>query len=509
MKKSILLPVLIFLSAIVAVAQTAQPDLKRLDAFYERVVKDWDLPGMTVGIVKDGKLIFSKGYGVMEIGKSGRPDENTLYAIASNTKAFTSATIATLVQDGTLSWNGKVRDYLPYFELYDPYVSQEANLRDILSHRVGLGTFSGDVIWYKANLSAEQIIRRIKYLPKAYDFRAGYGYSNLMYITAGEVIRTATGKSWAENVHERLITPLGMTRTITSVRDLEKTGNYATPHAREAGKNIPIPWVDWETIAATGGIISSVKDLSNWMIFNLNHGIWGTDTLLTAASRNLLWTPHNNFVVDHTTPNDFHRHFNAYGLGWGLSDYHGRLRVGHTGGYDGMISALNLIPDENLGVVVLTNGMNSPIMAVTYQTLDAFLGAPEKDWSAEMLKGRQQAQQQDSRISDREGRHKTGTKPSLELAAYAGTYFSANYGNIGVKLENGQLLLSFEHSPGLNAHLEHWHYDVWKINWDEEQAWFGFGTVQFEMDNNLKVTGIRFDVPNDDIFFEELTPLRK
>ena len=509
MQKRFLLIAVFFLLIAGASAQTATPDLKRLDAFYEQVVKDWDIPGMTVGIVKDGKLIFSKGYGVKEMGKPGRPDENTLYAIASNTKAFTSAAIATLVQEGKLSWEGKVRDHLPYFGLYDPFVSQQTTIRDILSHRVGLGTFSGDVIWYKSGLSAEEIIRRIPHLPKVYDFRSGYGYSNLMYITAGELMRVATGKSWAENVQERLLLPLDMKRTITSVRDLEKTGNFATPHAWKEGKNVPIPWDDWETVAATGGIISSVKDLSHWMIFNLDHGVWGKDTILNAASRNLMWTPHNNFVVDHTAPNDFQRHFSAYGLGWGLSDYRGRLRVGHTGGYDGMISALNLIPDEKLGVVVLTNGMRSPIMAVTYQTIDAFLGAPEKDWSADLLKLRQEGEQQDIRISDRQGCRVMGTQPALSPEACAGTYFSPIYGDIEVKLENGQLRLSFAHSPGLNAHLEHWHYDVWKINWDEAQAWFGFGTVKFDSDNNLRITGLSFDVPNDDIFFEELKPVRK
>lgn len=491
----------------------AQPNahsakLEKLDVFYEQTVKDWNIPGMTVGIVKDGKLLFAKGYGVKEIGKSEQPDPNTLYAIASNSKAFTSATIAMLTESGELDWNGKVQDYLPYFQLYDPFVSHEANLRDILSHRVGLGTFSGDVIWYKAEMSAEQIIRRIRHVPKAYDFRSGYGYSNLMYITAGEVIRTVTGKSWGQNVQEKILSPLGMDRSITTIHDLNKKGNYATPHAYEAGTNKAIPWVDWEIIAATGGIISSVNDLSKWMIFNLNHGIWEGDTLLSSKSRNLMWTPHNNHIIDHTKSNDLNRHFSSYGLGWGLSDYQGRLRVGHTGGYDGMITALTLIPDEDLGVVVLTNGMNSPIMAVTYQTLDAFLDAPATDWSADMLKARTAGAAKDTRIPDRQAKRVVGTKPALTPDACAGTYFSDIYGNITVSQQGDALQLAFEHSPGLSATLEHWHYDVWKINWNEPQAWFGFGTIKFDTDNNLTVTGLSFDVPNNDIFFEELKPRR-
>ncbi|MCB0375293.1 MAG: beta-lactamase family protein, partial [Sinomicrobium sp.] len=375
MKKSALLTaIFLFLTVAAPGQKRTKVNLKQLDAYYAKMLNDWGVPGVSIGIVKDGKLVFTGNYGVLEAGKSDMPDENTLYAIASNSKAFTSALIGMLVQEGKLRWNDKVKDYLPYFALYDPWVSNEVTVRDLLCHRVGLGTFSGDVIWYKSDLSPEAIVKRLEYLPKTFDFRAGYGYSNVMYITAGELIRNVTGKSWSRNVNERILEPLGMDRTVTSPKALEAKGNYATPHAREAGKNVPIPWTDWEAIGALGGIISSVKDLSKWMIFNLNNGVWGKDTLLTKETRNMVWTPHNNLSVDHTEKNDVNRHFSAYGLGWGLSDYRGRLRVGHTGGYDGMITAITLIPDENLGVVVLTNGMKSPIMAATYYALDLFLG---------------------------------------------------------------------------------------------------------------------------------------
>ncbi len=501
---------LLFVQAsLYAQTKPAKVDLKKLDKYYEQVVQDWEIPGMTVGIVQDGKLIFSKGYGVKEVGKSERPDGNTLYAIASNSKAFTTAIIAMLVQEGKLSWNDKVQQYLPYFELYDPYISQQVTIRDLLSHRVGLGTFSGDFIWYKSELSAEEIIKRVKYLPQSYDFRAGFGYSNLMYITAGEIIAKVTGKSWSENVRERILEPLGMDRTITSISGLEKKGNYAIPHAMPDGKtNVPIDWVDWETVGATGGIISSVNDVAKWMIFNLNHGIWQGDTLLSKASRNLIWTPHNNFTVDHTTMYNFNQNFHAYGLGWFMNDYHGNLRVWHTGGYDGMITSVTLLPDKNAGVVVLTNGPKSPIGAVTNQTLDALLGIKGKDWSADMLPRTNKRLQADTRIEDIKKKRIANTKPSLPLKAYAGTYQSDIYGKIEVQEENGKLKLAFEHSPDLSAGLSHWHYDVWEINWDKPHAWFTFGTLKFTTDNNMEVTGMEFEVPNDDIFFEELKPKR-
>ena len=496
----------LFLSIGVQAQVVTKVDFEEIDKYYLKMVKDWDIPSASIGIVKDGKLVFTGNYGVLETGKNKEPNEHTLYAIASNSKAFTSAIIGMLVQEGKLEWDDKVKKFLPYFAVYDPWVSDNVTIRDLLSHRVGLGTFSGDNIWYKSTLPAEEIIKHIKHVPQAYDFRAGYGYSNLMYITAGEIIKTITGKSWGENVKERILDPLDMNRTISSITDLVKTGNYATPHARKDNKNYAIPWVSWDNVASTGGLVSSVSDISKWMVFNLNNGIHGQDTLLSRATRNMVWTPHNNHLVDHTSKNDFNRHFNAYGLGWGLSDYHGRMKVGHTGGYDGMITAVTLIPDENLGVVVLTNGVKSPIMAATYYALDKFLGVKGKDWSADYLERNNKNAANDTRIADRKAKRILGTKPTISLQNFVGEYYSDIYGQISITDNENQLSLVFEHSPLLSATLTHWHHDVWEIHWDHPQAWFSFGTIKINTDNNLKVLGFDFDVPNDDFFFEELKP---
>jgi len=492
-----------------AMAQKApKVNLKKLDQYYAKMVKEWDVPSATIGIVKDGKLVFTGSYGVKEMGKAERPNANTNYAIASNSKAFTSTILGMLVDEGKLNWNDKVIDHLPYFAVYDPWVSANVTIRDLLSHRVGLGTFSGDVIWYKSNLSAEEIVKRVKFIPKAYDFRAGYGYSNVMYITAGEVIRKITGKSWAENVKERIFDPLGMDNTVTNPNKLESIGNYATPHARENDVNLPIDWVNWEEIGALGGVISNVNDISKWMILNLNHGIISNDTLFSKNTRNMVWMPHNSHYINHTKKNDFNRHFNAYGLGWGISDYHGNLRVGHTGGYDGMITAITMIPDKKIGIVVLTNGMKSPIMAATYYGLDQFLGEESIDWSVKMLEARNTSQKKDTRVSERKSARTLNTKPSIALDDYMGTYKSDIYGAIKISKKGDDLQMNFEHSPDLSATLVHWHYDVFEIKWDVKHAWFNFGTVKFNLDNNLKVLGIDFDVPNDDIFFEELKPYK-
>ena len=480
-------------------------DLKKLDKYYAKMVKDWDIPSASIGIVKNGELIFTGNYGVIEEGKKEKPNKETLYAIASNSKAFTSAIIGILVQEGKLSWDDKVKKHLPYFAMYDPWVSEHITIRDILCHRSGLGTFSGDNIWYKSNASSKEIIEHIKYVPQTFEFRDGYGYSNLMYITAGEVIKTVTGKNWAKNVHERILDPLGMERTISSITDLNKKGNFASPHARIEDKNVVIPWVNWDNVASTAGLISSVEDISKWMIFNLNNGIHANDTILSKNTRNTVWKPHNSFKVNQSDK-DFNQHFSAYGLGWNLSDYYGRMKVAHTGGYDGMITAVTLIPDEELGIVVLTNGVKSPIGAATNYALDMFLGVETTDWSTKFLNRANNRIANDTRILDRKEKRVLNTKPSVLPKNIVGDYHSDIYGKISIVNKAGQLKLEFEHSPLLTASLTHWHYNVWEIHWDKPQAWFSFGTIKINTDNNLKVKGFDFDVPNNDFFFEELKP---
>ncbi|MEL7147648.1 MAG: serine hydrolase domain-containing protein, partial [Bacteroidota bacterium] len=248
---------LLLLFSLVLHQTFAQSQSKRIDQLIEKARKQWKVPGMAVAVVKDGEVLLSRGYGTIETGRTLKVDNETLFAIASNTKGFLSSAIATLVTDGKLRWDDKVKEILPYFELYDPYVTNEVTVRDLLCHRVGLGTFSGDAIWYKSELPAEDIIKLAKNVPQSYSFRSGYGYSNLMFIAAGEVVRAVTGKPWDDYVKERFFEPLAMKRTITSTKDLDKKGNYATPHKTTMGVNSPIKWVNWDNMSAAGAIISS------------------------------------------------------------------------------------------------------------------------------------------------------------------------------------------------------------------------------------------------------------
>ena len=488
----------------VAFTSFGQPDVSTLDAYMRKAQKDWEVPGMAVAIVKDGDIVLSKGYGVLSLKDNTPVNDQTLFAIASNTKAFVATALAKLVSENKINWKDPVIDYLPYFQLYDSYTTTHTTIEDLLCHRVGLGTFSGDLMWYKSELSAEEVIKRIQYVPQAYEFRAGYGYSNLMFITAGEVIKKVTGLEWHEYVKQSFFEPLKMTRTITSTSNL--TENYAQPHKPMEEKQEVIDWVNWDNMGAAGGIISSSDDMAKWMIMNLNRGVVNGDTIVDPAQHNLLWTPHNNHVVTlDAQQNLTGRHFSGYGLGWGVSDYDGNLMVTHGGGYDGMYSYQMLIPDQKLGIMVLTNTMKGLSSAVALWIVDRYLDNPKRDYSAERLKASKENKSQANAVEDRIADRNKKKEPTLSKEAFAGTYNSGMHGDVNITLNaDGSYNMSFANAPKLEATLTHWHYNIWQINWKETHAWFGFGTVQFLLDNNLDVSGLQFDVPNEDIFFDEV-----
>jgi len=498
---------ILFLTAQLGFVNAQETDWKSL-------IESWrvayNTPGLSVGIVNNGEVIFVDGFGVLEEGKPQKADKNTLYSIASNTKAFISASIATLVKEGKVNWDDKVQKYLPYFEIYDPCVSEMMTIRDLLCHRSGLGTFSGDVVWYRSNYTAEEVVKRVSELPRDFEFRSGYGYSNVMYIAAGEVIRAVTGKSPLEYIKDEFLLPLDMNRTITSTNEIPLTNNVATPHKPEGEVNNPIAWVNWDNMGAAGGIISSADDMVRWMRFQLNNGILGKDTLFTKAQQMTMWTPHVNFPVSDRARDLYGgRNFNGYGLGWGTSEYNGKQMVSHTGGYDGMYSALTMLPTEKIGVVVLTNSMDGIGTMLSYEIMDRLLNLPQKDWKSRGL-GQDKAHWADraARIKERTDAHITGTTPTMDHVTISGLYRCPLFGDIRILEENGALTIDFVNSPKLKARLTHWHHDTYRLDWIEEQAWFEFGTVQIQQDNNGEPMGLLFDVPNDDIFFEEIKAVR-
>lgn len=486
--------------------------IKRIEAMRQQ----WGVPGMAVAVVQGDQVLFSQGFGVRQTGQPEAVDSQTLFAIASNSKAFTSAALAMLVDEGKLQWDDPVSDFLPWLELRDP-MTRDLRVRDLLCHRSGLGTFSGDLLWWGTSYSPREVLERARELEPASEFRAEFGYSNLMYLAAGLVIEEVSGQSWNQFVTSRILQPLGMGRTILSTDDLPQRGNYATPHKSLVDGNLPLEWMNWDSMVAAGGVISCADDMSRWLRLQLRQGtlpasletapaVGDSLQLFSEQQSRIMWQPHTPQSISEAYRSKFpSTQFRAYGLGWSLWDYQGRKVVGHGGGYDGMYSRVMLVPSEQLGVVVLTNSMTGISTAISYTVLDELLGVESRDWSSRMLgeyRGSRRAFER--RIQRVITPVAEGTQPSRELSAYAGRYRCAMYGDATVEVEDNRLVLRLLPNPQLVADLEHLHYDTFVIHWREELAWFGSGTANFTMNARGEFAAIELDVPNDDMWFYEL-----
>ncbi len=505
---------LLFAFAVSSLSAQDKPGetITRLDAEIEAARIEWQVPGLAVCVVKDDQVLLSKGYGVRRIHTSEAVDAHTLFAIASNSKAFTAAALAILVDEGKVSWDDPVRKHLPYFRLKDPLAANDIRVRDLLCHRSGLGTFSGDLLWWGTPYTPKEILERAALLEPAAPFRAEYGYSNLMFLAAGEVIEAASGQKWSQFVQERILRPLEMKRTITSVRDLVAQDNYATPHKTMLDGSKPIAWMNWDSMAAAGGIISSVHDMSAWMRLQLRAGeLAEGKRIFSERSAHEMFQAQMAIKLPAKPSARFpSTHFRAYGLGWALSDYKGNKVVGHGGGYDGMYSQVLMVPEQKLGVVVLTNSMTSISNLLAYRTLDAFLGGDQKNWSAENLQQfRKSREEFESNINKAITQVAKDTRPSHPMKDYAGQFRCPMYGDAEVTVENEKLVLRLLPYPDLVADLEHLHYDTFVIKWRKEFAWFGSGTAHFVANAKGEFTEIALDVPNEDLWFYELKLRRK
>ncbi|NVO11376.1 MAG: serine hydrolase [Bacteroidales bacterium] len=489
-----------------AFAQTNyEKSLKSLDEYYAKAINDWRVPGMAIAIVKDDSVIFAKGYGVREIGKPEKVDKNTLFAIASNTKAFTSAAMAILVDEGKVNWDDRVVKYLPWFQMYDPYVTYNMTIRDLLCHRSGLATFSGDLLWYASKYSREDVIKRARFLKPVYGFRERFGYSNIMYLTAGEVIHSVSGKSWDIFVAEKIFKPLGMNRTFTSVNDLKGLDNVAMCHTEYNDKIISIPYLNWDNIAPAGAINSCVADLAKWIKLQLRNGKIGSNQVFSEKRSREMWSPNTIQNVSTFSEKQFpSTHFKAYALGWGVSDYLSKKIVSHSGGYDGMLSYTCLIPEEKFGFVILTNCNNSVYNPLVFKTLDVLLGGKDTDWSQLMLENlkKQQEVEKKNNLEEEQKRVKD-SHPTLSLKEYEGLYGGELYGNATITNENGSLKLSFVPAPQFHSILKHWQYDTFSIQFPDFPS-LPEGKVTFIINAAGKVEEMRVNVPNPDFDFKEL-----
>jgi CubicO group peptidase (beta-lactamase class C family) len=496
---------LILLFSATAIAQSTVP--ADLDAYVARSMKEFEIPGMALAIVKDGKVVYSKGYGVRKLGATAAVDENTLFGIASNTKAFTAVALAILVDEGKLSWDDPVIKHMPAFRLGDPNVTNELMVRDLLSHRAGLGLGQGDLLYFPpTDYTPAEVVEHGKYLKPVSSMRSKYAYNNFMFEVAAQLVAQVSGMRYDEFIRQRIFTPLGMSSSLVSGATYKPEGNWAIPHSRGwrlEGKlqSIAVS-VDnaWEGAA---GIKSNVTDLARWMNVQLAGGkLADGHALFSEAAQRQMWSMQIPIPisVSPNTPKGLipaRPQFAGYGLGWSMRDYHGHKIVSHGGALTGMVSTVQLVPDQKLGIVVLTNQEETgAYMSVVYHILDHAFQAPDNDWISAYKQARDEGMR---RANDKEQKEAAARlKDSRTLAApekLAGRYHDDWYGDVTITPENGKLVLRFTHTPIMVADLEFWQYDTFKAVFRDNTVPDAYVTFWFNADG--KVDQMKMAPTND------------
>ncbi|HEY6763254.1 MAG TPA: serine hydrolase [Candidatus Sulfotelmatobacter sp.] len=502
--------VFILLNLFLNVAASAQSALPAdLDSYVATSMKTFQVPGIALAVVKDGKILLAKGYGVRKLGDPPPVDEHTMFGIGSNTKAFTTAALATLVDAGKLSWDDPVYQRLPGFVMYDPYVSHEMTIRDLLTHRSGMGLGEGDLLfWPQSTYTREEIIYKLRFMKPASSFRSHYAYDNLLYMTAGQIIPAVTGTSWDEYVRKNIFGPLRMMNSNTTTTAFKPGDDYAFPHSRVDGKLQVDPLEALDNAGPAGSINSCAEDMAKWVQLQLNRGKYvdHNGRLFTEERSNEMWTPQTILPIG-TPPPPLARlkpNFADYALGWALRDYHGRKLIGHTGGVSGFVSRVMLVPDENLGVVVLTNAeQDGAFDSILYHILDYYFQIPPTDWIAAYKSVKDTEDRDAAEIMKKaEGARDANSKPSLSLEKYDGIYTDAWYGPITIRMESGHLVVNFEHTPGMTGDLQHWQHDTFKAHWRQRTIEDAFITFSLKPDGTIDTAKMTAVSPLADFSFD-------
>ncbi|TDD96203.1 serine hydrolase [Flavobacterium cellulosilyticum] len=451
----------------------AQISEKQVDELVENTLKSFNVPGIAVAIVKDGKIVLAKGYGVKSTKTNEKVDANTLFGIASNSKAFTSAAIAMLVDEGKINWDNKVIQYIPEFKMYNDYVTNEFTIRDLLTHKSGLGLGAGDLmIWPDgSDFVPKDIIQNIQYLKPVSGFRTQYDYDNLLYIIAGEVIAKVSGLSWSDFIENRIMKPLEMNNSAASFIRLKDTSNVIVPHVPTEGKLKIIKRYTNQTFDAAAGIYSSVNDLSKWMIMQLQHGKYGSEKqnkLFSEKEQNEMWQLQT--IIPTTSRAPYNTHFNGYGLGWFLSDVKGYKQVTHTGGLEGIVTQTTLFPELNLGIVVLTNQQSgAAFTAITNTIKDSYLNIPYTNY-VELYSKREKDNINDADKSTSEvwAAVDKNQKDKLKIdhKKYLGSYIDNWFGEIILSEKKGKLFFKATRSPQLAGEVLFYKDTTFVVKWD-------------------------------------------
>jgi len=472
----------------------AAPTTADIDSLATRTLKEFSVPGMAIGVVKDGRVVLAKGYGVREQGGTAAVDADTLFAIGSNTKAFTTAALAILVDEGKIHWDDRVIDYLPDFRMWDPYVTREFRIRDLLTHRSGLGIGAGDLMFVTpTDFTRNDLLHALRYLKPVSSFRSRFAYDNLLYVIAGQIIPVVTGQSWEDFVTARILKPLHMDACAVEDTRLADRSNIAAPHVIADGKLTKIPPLSIPLVAPAGAINCNITGMLKWVNTQLAKGKSPDGAqLFSAAQSDEMWSPQ---TILPTGSNDrlalTHTHFASYGLGWGLEDLDGYKRVSHNGGLPGMVTHVSLIPELNLGVVVLTNQQQvAALEAVSMQIIEAYTHAPKRDWvatsKANLQKREQRMKEADAANTPPSGSGQAWT-PS-DLNAYTGTFKDPWRGEATIALQGNSLNLTFSHTDALTGPMVPVGLNLFVVHW-KDRSMNADAYVRFSTDYSGKVSG--------------------
>lgn len=470
----------------------AQINTTHLEEVINTSMARFDVPGMAVAVVQDDKVVFAKGFGTSNLNTHAKVNKDTLFGIASNTKAFTSAALAKLIDEGKLSWDDRVIDHLPEFRLYDSYVTREMRIRDLLSHRSGLGLGQGDLmIWPSTDKSIADILAGLQYLKPASSFRSQYAYNNLMFVTAGEVVARVSGMSWNDYIEKNILQPLHMENSRAGFSRIPKSNkNWAIGHIPMDGKLNPFFVNYLEDFRGAGAIASSVNDMSQWLLTQLAGGKMPSgEQLFSEKQQAQMWHPHITSMASKSAYEAYHQQFRGYGLGWSIEDYHGFKKLGHGGGILGMVSQVTLLPEKKLGIVILSNQQAfSALSAVTHEVLEDALDLEDKDWVEELAKKHFERKQK--AYANAKPDTPADYQPQLPNINYTGTLHDDWYGDVIIEQLDGKLRIDFTHTKRLKGTLEHYTGNTFIVKWDEKLL-EADAFIRFDMGENNRVNSAK------------------
>lgn len=487
-----------FLLILISFFAFAQTEEKKLDELIQNTLKTFDVPGISVGIIKDGKVIYSKGFGVRSLTTNQRMTDETLVGIASNSKGFTATALAMLADEGKLNFDDKVSKYIPEFQMNDAYVSQEVTIKDLITHRAGLGLGQGDLMFFPegGSLTVNDIIHNVRYLKPDHSFRTTLEYNNVMFIVAGEVIHRVSGLSWAEFIEQRILKPVGMSSSYGSYNRAKAAHvpNIIDAHAPVDGKVVAVPH-DWnETGNAAGGIISNIKDMSIWAEFLMN-GFTTKEGKKLVSDKQIqqLWNLQISTPVALKNPYD--SNFAGYGLGWFITDMKGHKQVYHTGGLIGTVTQFTLIPDMKLGIIVLTNQQSGAAFSTITNTIkDSYLGMPEKDWlktyGDRMAKVNADYDKGKKEIFEKSEAFRKDKNAQIKADQIVGTYIDPWFGEVTIFNEGKTFRIYCKNSPRLKGDLLPYSSNVMIAKWDD-RSYDADAFVNFNLNENGKAQGMK------------------